>query len=73
MGSQTTNQFAPKLLNLFTIESKVQFAKEEHCFCRKFHRENCSSSSSLKDDSTVEIARIKSATIPRCPKFLPFF
>ena len=39
-GSQKTNigmhgnalEFAPKFLNLFTIQSKVEFTKEEHRF-----------------------------------------
>ena len=59
-----TNNFFPKLLNLLTIQSKVEFTKEEHHFYRKFHPENHRPSDSLKDDSTAEIARFKWATIP---------
>ena len=61
------------LINLFRIQSKVEFTKEEHHFYKKFHRKNRGPFDSQKDDSMAEITRFKWATIPRSPEFLPLF
>ena len=57
-GSRRTQDFAQKLLNLFTIQSRVEVYKEEHYFYRKNH----GPSDSVKTD---EWLRLRDFDAPR--------